>query len=726
MRSIFLLTLVLFVSKLTSAQFDDERSSYFKNYYWNQADTTFNNTIVPDKWLEESAVIIAKNVEYSVNKKAAGKLRETYGVHKRVKLLDQNAIDDFSEFSFGTNRKFYAGFFSSATIEYYIGAKVIKPDGTEVIVDNRDAIKKEIGSGRYSYAYNKVAIPDLQIGDIVDFYYCYEKKFPSRSFHSFSPVFYELNEEYPIVDQTLSIDVLRYCYLNAKSINGAPDLKEVPLPDEGGIYRYQLKMQNSEPIKEESWTRISEELPLLKFQAYFLTANNTILDPFESFYGPVTKRKDYINPNSLPQIARSFQNSVVNPYHYFFNVYKATFKYLKALKAQGTVGEDELIKEGYFFLREYWYQQALFVAPQNVYVPNYELDNIMMTSILSAALLKVKCEHEVIFLASKEYTRMSDLLFMEELVPGIKSKADTDVIIIQSGPYSIPNEVPEQYTGVEAYSVVASRKLDEMNRIMIPKANYTNEIKVESQLELNTDSDSLKLKSIFTISGECKSEWDSTLIVKSVFKEEFDAKKYREFIHEANLYANTKAQDRKREKLMLQEASEEKERRDNIKAKLNSYFQSEGISVDTFKLIQSGRWMDQPELIFEVEYKLAGLYEKVGNKSLFSIGKLIGQHGLLQEEERRFNVSFPYKRNITHEITVTGSGLKDVEGLDNLKDNYESDDLSFNVDVESSETILKITTKEAVKNSYIDVGQWSDIRAYYEAIKRFNESKIRF
>jgi hypothetical protein len=136
--------------------------------------------------------------------------------------------------------------------------------------------------------------------------------------------------------------------------------------------------------------------------------------------------------------------------------------------------------------------------------------------------------------------------------------------------------------------------------------------------------------------------------------------------------------------------------------------------------------MDHPELIFEVEFKLPDLNVKIGSKNLFSIGKLIGQHGLMQEEERRFNINFPYKRNISHVITVSGVNPNNIDGLDGLIDKYETDDLSFTVDVDKSDAKIEITTQEQIKNNYIDVKKWPEIRAFYDAIKRFNESKIRF
>jgi len=726
MKSLSILILLFLINQVVFAQIDEERNAYFRNYYWNNSDSIFNRTSSPEKWQNESAVIIAKSVDYSVNKKAAGRLIETYGVHKRVKLLDQNAIDEYSEFSFGSNKKYYAGFFSSAKIEYYIGAKVIKADGKEVVIGNSDAIKKEMSSGTQSFSYNNVAIPDLQIGDIIDFYYCYEKKFPSGSFHSFSPMFYEMNEEYPILNQRLRIDVLRYCYLNAKSINGAPELAEIPMSGESGINRFELNVTDCKPYKEEEWVKVAEEIPLLKFQTYFLSNNGMTIDPFEDFYGPVQKRKDVINTKSLIPITHRFQRNVVSGYHYFNGVYKATFRYLKMLKANGITDDKELIKEAYLFLREYWYQQAFLTAPQNVFTLQYDLSNMLMTSIISAALLKVKCDHEVIYFASKDYTRMDDLLFMEELGMGIKTMGDNGVIITMIGPHNLPNEISEEFIGVEAYSILASRKEEKMSRFIIPGSPFFNEVKVKSELNFRPDADTLSIKSTFTIGGECKAQWDSIVYVSRLIKDEFDYHKYKEFIHEGISFSGTKAQMRKKEQMRLSQAGEENERMDKLSEKLCDYFQCVDIKVDTFKLVQSGRWLDNPEMIFEVQYKMPNLIQKIGRRNLFSIGQLIGQHGLLQDEERQFNINFPFKRKIEHQIVINYPETYVLDGLSAMDNKFETEDLSFSVQTDNLPGMLKIKTIENIMNNYLGVEKWPEIRAYYEAINSFNEKKIRF
>ena len=124
----------------------------------------FKITTVPEKWKNESAVIIGMKEEY-LFKRQVLKGRNTAGVnikefiHKRVKLQDKNAIEKFSTF-------YYVTMGSDGKAEY----KVIKSDGKEVVIDMKSAIEEEQEVPEiYKPIYfklkvksMKIAIPDLE------------------------------------------------------------------------------------------------------------------------------------------------------------------------------------------------------------------------------------------------------------------------------------------------------------------------------------------------------------------------------------------------------------------------------------------------------------------------------------------------------------------------------------------------------------------------------------
>ena len=96
------LFLILLTTIIAYAQEDDPK--VIKDMFWGTNDSYKNKTEIHDKWKNESAVVIYKNVNYDFHK-FAKKVTYTSSVRMRIKLLDKAAIEDYSEFSF--NDKFW-------------------------------------------------------------------------------------------------------------------------------------------------------------------------------------------------------------------------------------------------------------------------------------------------------------------------------------------------------------------------------------------------------------------------------------------------------------------------------------------------------------------------------------------------------------------------------------------------------------------------------------------
>lgn len=143
----------------------------------------------------------------------------TSAVRKRIKLLDANAVEKFSEFSFA--ERFYTNKgFSMKRGTTTVGIKIVKSDGKEQEVDV-DKEAKDIDNTK------KIAIANLEIGDIIDFYYYTVE--PFRSFYEtgFDPVENTLGDIYPTVEMKLLFETENDFFINFNTYNGAPELKEI-------------------------------------------------------------------------------------------------------------------------------------------------------------------------------------------------------------------------------------------------------------------------------------------------------------------------------------------------------------------------------------------------------------------------------------------------------------------------------------------------------------------
>jgi hypothetical protein len=165
----FLTTLLFFTITSTKAV---ERADEIRAEMWNAADKKFQVLEVPKKWVGKSAVIIAQLNRYEYRKPVIlNLLRYNEYNHYRIKLNDKNAVNKYSEMSYYNNRYDNA---TGESIKVYVGFKVVKPNGKETIVDLAQAVKMENKGSGQNQSYNKLAIPNLEVGDIIDYYVCEE------------------------------------------------------------------------------------------------------------------------------------------------------------------------------------------------------------------------------------------------------------------------------------------------------------------------------------------------------------------------------------------------------------------------------------------------------------------------------------------------------------------------------------------------------------------------
>jgi hypothetical protein len=187
----------------------------------------FEATAVPDKWKNESAVIIGQKTEYLFSRVTAGKnvfiVRIQEYVHKRIKLQDKNSLEKFSTF-------FYVTMGKDGKAEY----KIIKANGKENNVNMATAIEEEQDVPaiykpilfKMNFKKMKIAIPDLEVGDIIDYTikssYDWDMK---QEGIEFTPFIFSLANTYPTMFQQYRFTMADGMKVRYRAYNGAPNIK---------------------------------------------------------------------------------------------------------------------------------------------------------------------------------------------------------------------------------------------------------------------------------------------------------------------------------------------------------------------------------------------------------------------------------------------------------------------------------------------------------------------
>lgn len=182
-------------------------------------------------------------------------------VRRMVKINDESAIESFSEFTFEPLRKHeaYAGH-SAYESEEAFGARIIKPDGTVVDVDMSATLVETSGKkGKKTEKY-KIAIPGLEVGDVLDYYRYYRFFFLGNQKVGITT---DIMAKYPIKNFMLDATFDDRYTIEVNSYNGL----EVPtdyLMDKGGMMHYQLSFEDIRAFDSPKWFSPGRQMPFIK------------------------------------------------------------------------------------------------------------------------------------------------------------------------------------------------------------------------------------------------------------------------------------------------------------------------------------------------------------------------------------------------------------------------------------------------------------------------------
>ncbi len=237
--------------------------------------------LAPIKFLKNGkaflAVIISQKTKFVFDKvQGADKLNVFETGHRKIQLLDKDAVDRYSQFYFRTGH-----------LNDGFSLHIIKPDGlvdtvsllTAVLVEDVDDVpgmftpyfdkQSTIKNNTKSVnVYYKLAVSNLEPGDIIDYAYTVfnDNDVARMNNLEFDPIYFLCHREYPVMNQQFEINVDDKSYVNSKALNGAPDFTE---GSANGYKTFIWKDADREKIKDTRWVNEYMTLPMVKFQIIY-------------------------------------------------------------------------------------------------------------------------------------------------------------------------------------------------------------------------------------------------------------------------------------------------------------------------------------------------------------------------------------------------------------------------------------------------------------------------
>ncbi len=689
-----------------------KRSDEVKALMWSNTDKDFKVTQTPDKWKDEQAVILAKsNVLYFRKDPIVSNLNYDRFIHVRVKLQSTKALEDYAQFEL--EGSLIQG---SSRLDSYAGFKIIKPDGAQVEVPMTEAVKeKETYNGRQQETY-KLAIPNLSIGDILDYYIVKEENINlgGAKYYTFDPVLFQLHSEYPIVKQKISFEVLRRCYINLKSLNGAPGFKLTQGDDDRSFYY--LEDLNRESVKEVRWLLPYRELPTIKFKVTYASPMMAERLPF--FIGEPGVLKSEVEIEEVKDL--------ISYYYNYITLYGGlSISHIKSQlnkKFKGVKDKDIIAREAYYALRNYEFAEDAEQRALNDFSLSTGVNRNLI--LLSSYYKSKDIPHEFIIGIPREVSPLNDLIFENEMSFMLRVKTPKPFYIGRFDANSIIDEIDTDLQGEAVYSGAGTFAPAKWNlqTVTVPV--------VEAKMNRTAATYSLEFTDLSEGIAKVQAKKLATGVSRTYYQSAF-TDFYSYIPEETTKYAMKESKNfekkiaKKRSDFMAARPEKFKTR---LKESMDGEFDVPIEDISEPTVVQLGRWHDKPEFIFDFNFTLKGLTKRAGPNYLVSVGKLIeSQVNIAEEEkERKYNAYLPAARTFDYDVKVKiPTGYK-VTGVEKLNTKVENQHGSFtsNAIVEGDQLIIKAS--KIYKTNFVKKEDWKLLVDFVQAAYDFTNLQVVF
>ncbi|RFN57871.1 DUF3857 domain-containing protein [Marixanthomonas ophiurae] len=718
-QNYFLSLLFMVISLATTAQTKEEIE--LNNRFWSN-DSKKNITEIPEKWQNESAVILFYEEGYTYTNNGKKMYNPSF-FHQRLKLQDRAAVDNFSEFKYKKDEQVGAGFYNFLQEKSTVGIKIIKPNGDEKILDiSSEKITQD--------EENKIAIPGLEVGDILDIY-IYEDDFlrSNTGIHYYEPVEKILSTDYPILYRKLSLEVENDYFLNMESFNGAPKIVEEET-DKRATRKYVLEASDIEKSEFPRWFYPFDVLPSLKFQVTFalksINENNAevfLSDDDAERKADVTKEEiqEYYGERFSAD-SRRYVRDVVD-----------------YLEDKGITDKREQIIQGLYYIRHMSFNRfiELYLARENeirYYAEPCDsgfvvLDEDRFVTYMAGLAKQLEIDYDVIVTTPDFNGSLENLLIRSNVVWGIRFNFTEPLYLFSLTPHIQPEYFPSYLEGVNVYkmNVKRDRKLENVKVDKLPLTTAKENKSVENiDISFSTDFKNIKVKRELQFSGHFKTENLSThLFFGDFLDEEFDRYGTKHFYHCKKRQRNN---DEEAQTKMNSLMDSYRERKETYLEELSSNVFDVEVKDYSSEVIEASRYSNDP-LIVKDQFSINDEFiKRAGPNYIVEVGKFIGGQVQIKDDEieRNVGVYLDFAKTYEYVVNIDIPEGYEVVGLDKLQKNVTNNTGIFKSSaVIENGALVYTTTKTYSKRKYTEE-EWDSMLPWLKTAYDFSQEKVMF
>ena len=691
----------------------------------------FKNYSVPEKYAGESAVILARHrmIDASAQKgnvfrafflgDASGRMFYTDIDRQMVKINDQAALDKFSEFSFKEESKYSNYGIRMDIAQTVLGARIIKPDGSITEVDV-SGISVSMTEGKDNEeSYKKLAIPELQKGDILDWFVCYIYEFSRRNVPVQNILFF--SADYPLLHCSCQLTFGKNLTIEYRSVNGAPELEKSV--DQQGNTVLSAETENVmrvNDLENMRWLSPLRDLPMIRV--------SILQNASKAFFRPKSARAIGVHENvpyeSIVEDAKWFlgtQKRLLNP---ISATKKKVSKIVSGYKKDNPgSSSEELADVIYTALYFAWGESSFYNTGTFI---------LMLDQLLKENGIECKIGH----VTNKSGAPLQEIVTDDDLwlllVANEGKQCFFPALMV---PGEIPSDVQGQtgfiftlnYISVEFSGMPEKINTDPQIPVNVPESTAQDNVNI-NRIEVSLlpeDNGGLLIHRQVKYTGNLKRELQSLLLTF----EGWDTS-MRRYLHiDKSLIEEFNEKRRTKKWIEKVEGKFEKEREESaetIKQEIFDYHQIAPQEVKNFSFTSWGVTKTEPDLIYDVTYSIDGLVRKAGNNLILDAGKLIGTQWAPTDNDRNRNVDayLPTAMTFENEISfVIPKGYK-AGNIDHMNVDYSNEYMSFRASADIKGDTINIRTQKSYLKTFVPKGDWSQLIDIVDKTNDFYSNSI--
>ncbi len=665
---------------------------------------------VPDSLRSEASAVVLMALDYIEAKFDARPsmeydktyVRKLVFTRRMVKMLDQKAVDGYSEQYFGQFSKVKVLGFKFGEIKNGFGARILKPDGRvlDVDVDKAFALATGKKADAKKAVVHKLSIPGLEVGDIFDYFICDEEWMQDLDV---KPVAIAISDTYPTMEEHFIGNFSPQLTVEYGALNGAPWLTQGT--DGSGNNTVEATFYNLPMLHDRLYVNMSRVLP---FYLFHIQNNNSLIrDYFAS------KRLEGVSPVvSSVMVFKDIQhrlNAMDDPRIKIGDTFTPALKRLVAdfRKANPDAGKDAVLDATWRAAR---YLQLSGKEP---------LDKTELARRTSRFVRNQKLADSVgvAITCSRYMPELSNITHFMQPYFGLYADGH---LYFESGPVTLPSETDADFigelAGVYLMDNQASFQMPVEKRNSIPPSRNN---RMTFDVRLETDSDyMISCRHEIVLSGSCKDELQSviTQLEWNMATEDYLA------VPESRR-ADSGSYDEKE----IKKKTEEK-----VSEFVYENICDEDVKVTDVEVLSRGLKPSEPDMAIRCRTRVPDLVREAGGEELLvPVGIFAGARRRLDgvERERQTDISLSCPMQVSYNITVPvpEGYVPDTSSLEYLSSNHVNVAGGFYSDAvvnDKGEVVVRV--RKRFNRHDIPVSLWSEFLELHDAAASFSGSMIIF